>query len=108
MAASPGRRGYSYRFLFIPGTIGVDHVARAERGRALDRIVDGLVRHVRRRSRRRSPTSGAGAATPPIDRAAAHVLRARGRTTMIVDFSPFGYDERQFCSPGFDLPGRVA
>ena len=26
----------------------------------------------------------------------------------MIDFSPYGYDERQFCSPGFDLPvGRL-
>ena len=26
----------------------------------------------------------------------------------LVDFEPYGYDERQFCSPGFDLPvGRL-
>ena len=26
----------------------------------------------------------------------------------MVDFEPYGYDERQFCSPGFDLPvGRL-
>jgi aminopeptidase-like protein len=43
-----------------------------------------------------------------IDRVVAHVLRARGGAHEIVDFSPYGYDERQYCSPGFDLPvGRL-
>jgi aminopeptidase-like protein len=37
-----------------------------------------------------------------------HVLREIAEETRIVDFSPYGYDERQFCSPGFDLPiGRL-
>jgi aminopeptidase-like protein len=31
------------------------------------------------------------------------VLAARGRHELL-DFSPWGYDERQFCSPGFNLP----
>jgi aminopeptidase-like protein len=36
------------------------------------------------------------------------VLRDSGRTHAVIDFSPYGYDERQFCSPGFDLPvGRI-
>jgi aminopeptidase-like protein len=41
------------------------------------------------------------------DRAAAHVLRSVA-SARIVDFTPYGYDERQFCSPGFNLPiGRL-
>jgi aminopeptidase-like protein len=39
-----------------------------------------------------------------IDRAVRHVLERSGRPHEIVEFSPYGYDERQFCSPGFDLP----
>ena len=39
-----------------------------------------------------------------VDRAAAHVLRGRGLRDEVIDFSPYGNDERQFCSPGFDLP----
>jgi aminopeptidase-like protein len=39
----------------------------------------------------------------PIDRAAAHVLRHSGQSYRILDFLPYGYDERQYCSPGFDL-----
>ena len=38
-----------------------------------------------------------------IDRAVAHVLRRAGVEPAITDFSPYGYDERQYCSPGFDL-----
>jgi aminopeptidase-like protein len=34
----------------------------------------------------------------------AHVLRHAFSAPQIVDFEPYGYDERQFCSPGFDLP----
>jgi len=39
----------------------------------------------------------------PIDKAAAYVLRSSGRPHTIEDFTPYGYDERQYCSPGFDL-----
>ena len=39
-----------------------------------------------------------------IDRAVAHVLRHSGEAAEILEFSPYGYDERQYCSPGFDLP----
>jgi aminopeptidase-like protein len=93
---------YSYRFLFVPGTIGpLTWLAAHEDG--LDRIEHGLV------------VTGVGAPGPftykrsrrgdaPIDRAAAHVLAHSGRAHAIVDFSPYGYDERQYCSPGFDLP----
>lgn len=90
----------SYRFLFIPGTIGsITWLARNE-GR-LGAIVAGLSAvnlgdpgplHYKR-SRR-------GEAR--IDRAAAHVLKARGG--QVEEFSPYGYDERQFCSPGINLP----
>jgi aminopeptidase-like protein len=39
-----------------------------------------------------------------IDRAVAHVLKHAGEPHEIMPFNPYGYDERQFCSPGFDLP----
>jgi aminopeptidase-like protein len=39
-----------------------------------------------------------------IDRAITHVLCHSGLTPKIEEFSPYGYDERQFCSPGFNLP----
>jgi aminopeptidase-like protein len=39
-----------------------------------------------------------------IDRAVQHVLRTRGSEFTVRKFTPYGYDERQYCSPGFDLP----
>ena len=39
-----------------------------------------------------------------IDRAVAHILRHSGDQYEVMPFNPYGYDERQFCSPGFDLP----
>jgi 2-C-methyl-D-erythritol 4-phosphate cytidylyltransferase len=97
---------YSYRLLFIPGTIGsIVWLARNEA--RLDRIAHGLVVTgvgdrgplTYKRSRR---------GTADVDRAAACVLRDRGGPHVVIDFSPYGYDERQFCSPGFDLPvGRI-
>lgn len=96
-AARPHR--YSYRFLFVPGSIGaITWLARNEA--ALDRVRHGVVltcvgdpaELTYKRSRED---------TAEIDRAFAHVLRDSGKT---VPFSPYGYDERQYCSPGIDLP----
>jgi aminopeptidase-like protein len=93
---------YSYRFVFAPGTIGaIAWLARNER--RVDRIRHGLVLScvgdgggpTYKRSRRGDAL---------VDRAMAHVLRHAGGSPTILDFSPYGYDERQYCSPGFDLP----
>jgi aminopeptidase-like protein len=93
---------HTYRFLFIPGTIGsVVWLSRNE-SRA-DQVRAGLVlacvgdpgRLTYKRSRR---------GDAEIDRAVAHVLATRGGPYELTDFSPYGYDERQFCSPGFNLP----
>jgi aminopeptidase-like protein len=93
---------YSYRFLFIPGTIGSIAWLALNEDR-VDRIKHGLVvtcvgdvgGPTYKRSRRGDAM---------IDRAAAHVLARSGQPYRIVDFSPYGYDERQYCSPGFNLP----
>ena len=39
-----------------------------------------------------------------IDRAFSHILKTSGQAHTIIDFFPYGYDERQYCSPGFNLP----
>ena len=100
-------RRYSYRFLFIPGTIGAitwlalneASAHRVKHGLVLSGVGDpGGITY--KKSRR-------GAAA--IDRAAAHVLKHSGKPHDIVEFAPYGYDERQYCSPGFNLPvGRFS
>ena len=95
-------RRYSYRFLFVPATIGPLTWLCANQA-TLDNVKHGLVltllgageRLTYKRSRR---------GNAEIDRAAAHVLRQSGMPHRLLDFEPFGYDERQYCSPGFNLP----
>ncbi len=96
------RPRYSYRFLFIPGTIGsITWLSR--HAHQVDRIKHGLVasclgdsgRFTYKKSRR---------GDAEIDRVVVNVLRHSGQEYKVVDFSPYGYDERQYCSPGFNLP----
>ena len=92
---------YSYRFIFIPGTIGaITWLALNED--ALNHIKHGLVvANVGDSGKMHYKKSREGDAE--IDRAAVHVLKYSGNPYEIIDFSPYGYDERQFCSPGFNL-----
>ena len=93
---------YSYRFLFLPGTIGAITWLARNRG-AAERIRHGLVltcigdagRFHYKKSRR---------GNAEIDRVVAQVLSAQSESSEILEFSPYGYDERQYCSPGFNLP----
>jgi aminopeptidase-like protein len=95
---------YAYRFLFIPGTIGSitwlarneDKAARIKHGLVLSNLGDpGDCTY--KKSRR---------GDSEIDLAAMTVLRHVGPHT-VLDFVPYGYDERQYCSPGFNLPVGV-
>ena len=95
-------RRYSYRFLFAPATIGPVTWLEANEHRTR-RIKHGLIlacvgdsgKTTYKKSRR---------GDAEIDRAVAHVLKHSGQDYEIIEFSPWGYDERQFCSPGFNLP----
>ena len=95
-------REYSYRFLFIPGTIGSITWLALNQSR-IPRIKHGFViagvgdkgPFTYKRSRR---------GDAEIDRAFSYVLKQAADASRIIDFHPYGYDERQFCSPGFNLP----
>jgi aminopeptidase-like protein len=96
------RTRYSYRFLFIPSTIGSiawivlnqSRLFRIKHGLVLTQLGDSgqptyqMTRH----------------GDAEIDRAFAHVLKEAGQEFKVEPFSPCGDDERQYCSPGLDLP----
>ncbi|MEH2024405.1 DUF4910 domain-containing protein [Nostoc sp.] len=92
---------YSYRFLWIPGTIGsITWLALNEA--KVNNIKHGLVltclgdsgKFTYKKSRR---------GDTEIDKVAAYVLQNSKQDHKIIDFFPYGYDERQYCSPGFNL-----
>jgi len=102
-----GPRELTYRFLFIPGTIGAitwlalneDKARNIKAGLVLTGLGDrGRLTYKRSRQGRAA-----------VDRAACLVLGQSSPPGRVLEFSPYGYDERQFCSPGFDLPvGRLS
>ncbi len=92
----------SYRFLFIPETIGaITWLSRNEKG--LDRVKAGLVLTcVGDRGSITYKKSRRGESR--VDKVVQRVLEQRQKPFKVREFFPMGSDERQFCSPGFDLP----
>jgi aminopeptidase-like protein len=96
----PRHRGL--RFLWIPGTIGSltwlarnrERLSSIRGGLTLTCLGDGSPFTYKK--------SFEGSAE--VDRVVAHALRRTGLEHRLVDFAPWGYDERQFNSPGFRLP----
>ena len=98
---------FSYRFLFIPGTIGSitwlslneDKIEKIKHGLVLTLLGDeGAFSYKKSRNGDRI-----------IDSIVENCLKHAKDDYKILDFSPYGYDERQFCSPGYDLPiGRLS
>jgi aminopeptidase-like protein len=99
--AARGERRLGIRFLYLPATIGPitwldrnqDRVGSICHGLVLTCLGDPGPFHYKQ--------SRSGAA---IDQAVAHVLEHGSVAHEVLPFSPYGYDERQYCSPGFDLP----
>ncbi|MFO1530617.1 MAG: DUF4910 domain-containing protein [Kiritimatiellia bacterium] len=98
-------RRHTFRFVFLPGTIGSitwlaqnrEAAARIRHGLVLSCVGDAAA-PTYKKSRRGDAA---------IDRAMAEVLRHRAPGSRVVDFSPYGYDERQYGSPGFNLPAGL-
>ena len=100
------RLRYSVRFVFAPATIGsITWLARNES--KLGNVKAGLVASVLGDAGHFRYKQSRGG-TSAIDRVCSHVLAQSGYRFEVLPFSPWGYDERQFCSPGIDLPmGRL-
>ncbi len=99
-------RRYSYRFVFAPGTIGSlcwlsrnqQRLKHVRHGLVLGLLGDpGALTY--KRSRR---------GNCEIDQLLSYLVAAEDPPGKAIDFEPYGYDERQLCSPGFNLPvGRL-
>jgi aminopeptidase-like protein len=95
------RRRYTIRFLYAPGTIGAitwlarnkDRAKHVRHGVTMTCLGDGHPFTYKRTLR----------GDAEIDRAAAQVLAGSGLPHGLIDFFPYGYDERQFNSPGFRM-----
>jgi len=92
---------YSYRFLFIPETIGAITWLSNNKSK-IPKIKHGLVATCLG-----DPGYSVYKKTlhdnDEIDRVVTNVLKSSGEPYKIIDFFPMGSDERQFCSPGIDL-----
>lgn len=96
------RRRLTWRFLLAPGTIGAigwlsthrDEVKRVRHGLVAAGLAGGGGFHYKRTRR----------GDAPIDHVVPRALARLGETLTVEPFLPFGYDERQFSSPGFALP----
>jgi aminopeptidase-like protein len=97
------RRKYSYRFLFAPETIGVIAYLEKEGKHLMEKLDAGYVitcvghegKFTYKRSKRKNSLA---------DRAAEHVLKHSPFEVESMNFKIGGSDERQYCSPGFNLP----
>ena len=93
---------YSYRFIFTPGTIGSIIWLSLNEAQTI-RIKHGLVLACAGDSGKINYKKSRQA-NAEIDRAVIQALKDSGDAFALHEFSPYGYDERQFCSPGFNLP----
>jgi aminopeptidase-like protein len=100
-ALAQQRLRHTYRLLWSPGTVGPlcwlarnrDSLDRVENGLVVSCVGDpGPLRY--KRSRRGDAL---------VDRAATFVL-GQEPESIVMDWQPTGGDERQYCSPGFNLP----
>jgi len=101
--ASLENRRYTYRFYYGPETIGALTYLSLYRDHLRENLLAGLVVTCCGDSgpftykQVRDPNNG-------LDKVVAHVLHHSQVEFKVLPFFPSGSDERQYCSPGFNLP----
>lgn len=96
-------RYFTYRFVYIPETIGAINILHEYGEHLKNHLVGGLVATcvgdsgwpMYKKSRRGDTR---------FDRMAIYTLSKRHKQYEVLDFFPTGSDERQYCSPAFNLP----
>jgi aminopeptidase-like protein len=100
------KRKYTYRFVFVPETIGSIYYLSKHGEHFRNNLIAGLIltcigdrwalsyKHSRR-------------GNALVDKIMKHVMFHDGMAHELYDFTPLGSDERQYCSPGFNLPVGV-
>ncbi|HMS63835.1 MAG TPA: DUF4910 domain-containing protein [Ignavibacteria bacterium] len=96
-------RRYTYRFVFVPETIGVIYYLSVFGKHLKEKLTAGYVitcigdkgNFTYKKSRRGNSLA---------DKAAMLLLHQKEKDFTIEDFFPTGSDERQYCSPGFNFP----
>jgi aminopeptidase-like protein len=98
-----GSTKYTYRFAFVPETIGSIYMLYQHGEHWKKNLLAGYVltcigdsgSFTYKRSRLGNSLA---------DRVAEVILRHSGKPHQLINFFPLGSDERQYCSPGFNLP----
>jgi aminopeptidase-like protein len=96
-------RKYTYRFVVVPETIGTIAFLYNNKNKLIENVKAGYVitccgtnkPFVFKKSRQENSIA---------DAAALNVLKHSNKKYTAINFDPLGSDERQYCSPGFNLP----
>lgn len=94
---------YSYRFLFAPETIGSLYHLSQYGNYWKEKLTAGFVINCVGTDADFTYKKSRNGKTL-VDKASELVLSQGERNFQLLDFFPRGSDERQYCSPGFDLP----
>jgi aminopeptidase-like protein len=96
----------NYRFIFVPETIGTICFLHQNKDTIKESVEYGLVAtclgdtgDFTYKKTRNGNTK--------IDKVVEYIFKKKRNRGSILDFTPLGSDERQYCSPGFDLPVGV-